>query len=190
VISALLLLLAIGAGITVYVANQRAQEERRRAEEQLQSEKQRTEVAQKEKEAAEQKAAKEKEEMAKALKYANPYTVLQQGVTITEPDVDESINSYSNLGGPRYSFWVYVLLKNNLYQLDDQTVEYKISVKFPDGHFSNAEKSDSSIEASEEKSLISIRWHMKDDSSMPYGDYSYLIIVDSKIVASKSFSFP
>ncbi len=184
IVAAVMLLVAIGATFAVYyISRVKAEEERRQHETLLAMEKKR----------AEEERIKAEEEKRRAMiaeKHANPIIVNESGVTIEEPKLDADIDSYSKLGSPRYKFWLYAVVDNNLYEIDNQSVSWMTEVTWSDGKTYKGTLRDQAINSSKRQDLISDAWSTQDGSAIPYGSYSYRIIINNKIVQSGSFTIP
>lgn len=121
---------------------------------------------------------------------ANPIEVVEHGVALKEPQLYQARDSYSGLGYPRKSFYVYAVLRNNLYNLEDQETSAQITVRWPDRDVTNQKYSNRKINSYESEDLIWGSWFITSGGSVPRGRYTYTVKVNGRVMAEGSFKVP
>lgn len=114
---------------------------------------------------------------------------MEHGVTLKEPKLERARHTYSGLGYPRQKFWIYLVLRNNLYDIEDQEIAVRIEIIEPDGSVVSNQEEHWHIWATEEQTLWWI-WRAANYGSLDTGRYRYRIRVDGLLLAEDTFSIP
>jgi len=194
------LLLLIVGGITAGVLStqqHQAEQERYQAEQDRRAAEQQREQAaaaeQKAKEdadraAEEQRQAEERRhaeearhEEVVARKRANPWTLVASGVDDQEPKVDKYDSGHDFGRSPKV--YVYAVLDNHLAGVEDQTIQWKMTIKPDFGEASELSRNSWTIYQSEGRAIIWASWALETVSK-----YAYTIEINGRDVAEGSFN--
>ena len=200
IIASLVLLLLLVGGISAGVLStqqHRAEQERYQAEQDRRAAEQQREQAaaaeQKAKEdadraAEEQRQAEERRhaeearhEEVVARKRANPWTLVASGVDDQEPKVDKYDSGHDFGRSPKV--YVYAVLDNHLAGVEDQTIQWKMTIKPDFGEASELSRNSWTIYQSEGRAIIWASWALETVSK-----YAYTIEINGRDVAEGSFN--